>query len=248
MRTVDDLRAALVALEREAPDLEALLAERSTTTPQSAPHHRRWLLPAVAAGATITVALAAAGLVALRSGSDGPAGSSHHPTGPAATGDGRLLPFRLTSPLPQLTLIDVHSGTNPARPFGTAVLAEYGMEVTIDVSAFADRPTRSASASRVAVGGVEGWIDVGCGVRPAVSSSATSGEPTLDAAWSDVNPTCSLTYDRGPWQVAIYVAGPGGGSRKITSEQFRQIGDHLQLADSPGDRSTWYPSGELLPN
>ncbi len=248
MRTVEDLRGALASLESQAPAVDDLLVRSSRTTSPVERRPRRWLLPIAAAGATVAVVLGANGLAGLRRGTGQSTGASDSTSRPAATGQGRLLPFRLTSALPQLKLLDAHSNANPATSYGTAVVAEYGMEVTINVSTATGQQSRSAGASRVAVGDARGWIDVTCGLRAAVSVSAAAGHSPANPDVSTFNDTCSLFYDSGPWHVAIYVAGPGGGSRKITRQQFLQIGDRLQLADSPSDSSTWFAADELLPN
>lgn len=247
MRTVDDLRAALVSLECEAPAVDDLLVTSSRATEPAQWRSRRWMLPAAAAGLTIAVVLGVDGLVALRSGQDQAIGA-HPAISRPAVGHGRLLPYRLTSSLRQLTLVDVQSDANPATSYGTAVVAEYGMEVTIDVSTGRGQSARSASASRTAVGGVEGWIDVTCGLRAAQSAPIAPGNSAARSSASTFNPSCSLSYNSGPWQVAIYVAGPGGGFRTITRQQFLQIGDRLQLADSASDSSTWFSADELLPS
>jgi hypothetical protein len=244
MRTVEDLREALVSLEDEAPAVNVLLLKSSRATRHVERRPRRWVLPALAAGLTIAVVL---GVAEGRSGSGPANGASHKTNGAAAGGPSRLLPFRLTNSLPQLTLLDVHSDATSPPFYGTAVLAEYGMEVTIDVRTARGHPTRSASASGADVAAVEGWIDTSCGVRAAPSSVPPLDTSDAGSTAPDFNPTCSLTYDSGPWSVAIYVAGPGGGSRKITAEQFLQIEDRLQLADSPADPSSWFASNELLP-
>lgn len=245
MRTIEDLREALMSLESEAPAIDELLAGPARV--QRVKQPRRWVLPAAAAGLTAAVVLGATAIAALRSGGGEPAGASLA-TSRTAVGPARLLPFRLRSSLPQLTLVYVRSDTRPTRSYGTAVVVEYGMEVTIDVRIAVGQPARSASASRTHVGGVEGWIDASCGVRAAPSSAAPASSSAATSTAPAFNPACSLSYDSGPWQVSIYVAGPGGGSRKITSDQFLQIGRRLQLAAASDDSATWFTSDKLLPS
>ena len=247
MRTVEDLREALVSLEDEAPAVNDLLVKSSRVTQRGERRPSGWVLPAGAIGLMIAVVLGVAGVAGLRSGS-GQGSGARHTTSGATSGPGRLLPFRLTSSLPQLTLVDVHSDATTAASYGTAVVAEYGMEVTIDVRIAGGHPARSAAASPTNVSGVRGWIDASCGVRDAPSSAAPSGSSAATSTPPAFNPGCSLTFDSGPWQVAIYVAGPGGGSRPITPGQFLQIGNRLKLAVSSGDPSTWFGSTELVPN
>ena len=233
MPTIDDLRAALVSLEGEAPAIDNLLSKTTVTAERSPVHSRRSLVSA--AVLTVAILLGVGGLHELHGRSGLFSGGVRAPGGIAAGGHGRLLPFQLTSSLAQLTVIDVHSDTNPTTASGTVVVAEYGMEVTIEATVDGS-PAHSAAASSVAVNGVEGWIDTGCGTRPAPTSPVQS-----------INLTCSLSFDAGPWHVAIYVAGPGGGSRDVTPQQFLEIGDRLTFANSADDTSTWFGADTFLP-
>lgn len=247
MRTVDDLREALMSLEDEAPAVDELLARSSRANQRVELRPRRWALPAVSAGLTIAVVLCVAGVAALPPNSGQATGATHSTSRASAGGLGPLLPFRLRSSLPELTLLDARSDASSTSSYGTAVVAEYGMEVTIDVRTGRSQANPSASASRADVAGVEGWLDVSCGLRAAQSSVAPLGTSAASPPAPTFNATCSLSYDSGPWHVAIFVAGPGGGFRKITSEQFLQIGDRLQLAAAPSDSSTWFAADQLLP-
>jgi hypothetical protein len=241
MPTTDDLREALVSLEAGAPSTQELLS----ALPGAAARHgrqRRSAVPAVVAAVLITVAaIAVAGLAALRTGSS--SGAQHSDAPVPAGGHGPLLPFRVTGSLSQLSNVDAkpHSDTDPAHASGRAVVAEYGMEVTIDVRAAGGNPAAVTTGSAVTVHGHTGRVDARCPLRAATPSAA-------GAAWwaEPINPTCALSYVSGPWQVVIYVAGPGGGSRRVTAHQFVEIGDHLSLAGSR-DPSTWFSSDVLLP-
>jgi hypothetical protein len=233
MPTIDDLRAALFSLEGEAPAIDELLSKATATAAPSLQRPRRSLLPAVVAA--VAVALVVGVLHELHGHFGVPSGAGHAPSRTAAGSHGRLLPLQLTSSLAQLTVIDAHSDTDPTTAAGTVVVAEYGMEVTIEANVIGSS-THSAAASPVDVNGIEGWIDTGCGTRPA----PTSPVPT-------VNLTCSLSFKTGPWHVAIYVAGPGGGSRQVTPQQFLEIGDRLKFADSASDTSTWFGADTFLP-
>jgi hypothetical protein len=233
MPTVEDLRAALFSLEGEAPAIDNLLSKATVTAERSPLRSRRSLMPA--AVAAVAVVLGVGGLHELHGRSGLSSGAVRAPSRTAAGSHGRLLPFQLTSSLAQLTVIDVHSDTNPTTASGTVVVAEYGMEVTIEANVVGS-PTHSAAASPVAVNGDEGWIDTDCGTRPAPTSTVSS-----------INLTCSLSFESGPWHVAIYVAGPGGGSEEVTPQQFLEIGDRLKFAYSADDTSTWFGADTFLP-
>jgi hypothetical protein len=237
VRTVDDLRAALESLEAVAPDPDQVLAKVSTGFVGDERHARRRFAPTVAVALTVTCVLAVVGLAALLSGSARTPSARHTSNQAAAGNHGRPLPFRLTGSLGgHLAALDIHSDIDPARASGNAVLAEYGMELTIAVATGSNGSTHTASATPTLIHGQPGWIDISCPVRPAPPSAAQT-----------TNLTCSLSYDSGPWNIAIYVAGPGGGSQKITPQLFLELADHLQLATSPSDPSTWFESNSLLP-
>ncbi len=243
MRTVEDLRAALVSLESAAPSTEELLAKHlANARPTVRRSHRNRAWPTVITGFALAAAIVIGVVAVLHGSADDRTVTGHL----AADSPGIALPFRLTGNHTQLTLLNAHSDTASGNASGTITVAEYGSEVVIDVRTVSGRSTHSASASKVAVNGVDGWVDASCGLRDATSSHASAGTSTSNPSASEVNPTCSLSFDDGPWRVAIYVAGPGGGYRKITAQQFLQIGNHLQLADSPHDSSTWFSSSTVL--
>jgi hypothetical protein len=143
------------------------------------------------------------------------------------TRSGRALPvpFRLEDPSAKLTPLAVGSDTDAGRASGRAVIAENGLEVTIEVGVARTSP---ATGTRVRVGGHDGRIATRCAVQPA---------PTAGRAASHAD--CQLTYSTGRWHVAVFVTGPGGGPT-ITPRLFVALAEHLRLAADPGDVGTWF--------
>lgn len=242
MPTIDDLRTALTSLESEAPDVETLLMSPAQRHDRIAGGTLERRLPA---SAVLLIAVVALVVFAAWNAGSSPSNraGSNSPNGSGAP-QNVLLPFRLTSALEPAQLADASSFTGGENPTGAAVLTEYGMEVTIHVDTNVGAQVYLSAATPVQVDGVTGWIDTECGLRPAISSARPTAGPS--ATPSEFNPQCSLFFVSGPWRVLIYVAGPGGGTRDITNEQFEDIGARLQLAAST-DPATWFRSGDLLP-
>ncbi|MGH8888440.1 MAG: hypothetical protein ACRDV3_01610 [Acidothermaceae bacterium] len=147
-----------------------------------------------------------------------------------------MLPFRIGSTHPHATALIAESDTGPRTPGGSAVLAEYGMEVTVEVSEATAGTSDNTSGQPVTIGEYSGRVDTRCSIQQAPAPGTTP-------AHSD----CQLTFQAGRWQVAIYVNGPGGGSRKITPAQFVDIGEHLTLAAQPSNPATWFDASTAIP-
>jgi hypothetical protein len=99
MRTEDDLRAALLTLEADAPTVDEVLDRRAATS-QTARGARRWLLPAVAATLVAALAVTVVGLSTRGNGHRGQPTASRRPS-PAPAElvhvDWVLVRFRLAS-------------------------------------------------------------------------------------------------------------------------------------------------------
>lgn len=155
--------------------------------------------------------------------------------GPASS---MLLPFGFDRTAPRLAALTARSDTGKRTPSGSVILVEYGMEVTVNVTTAELGEPATRTATSVTVDSQQGQIDTSCSVQP-----APSADPGADhgASHSD----CYLMFRDGPWHIQIFVAGPGGGSRKVTSAQFLRIGEHLRLATSPSDTATWFDASAL---
>lgn len=149
-----------------------------------------------------------------------------------------LLPFRIGGVGAGVSAIAADSDTGTRTPGGSAVLVEYGMEVTVSVSrADTAAPVDDPSAKPVKVGPYSGEVNTQCSVQPA---------PTAPSGVSD-HSDCQLAFRSAQWQVVVYLAGPGGSHHKITASQFVDIGSHLDLATNPTDPTTWFDAATALP-
>ncbi len=146
------------------------------------------------------------------------------------------LPFRLDGAPAKITTLTAGSDTDARTPGGSAIVAEFGMEVTVQVSRLVAGRPADPSATTVKIGPYNGHVNTHCAVQSAPAPGTTPSPAD-----------CALTYRAGQWQVAIFVAGPGGGSRPITAQQFVDIARHLRLASNPSDPATWFDAAIALP-
>jgi hypothetical protein len=146
------------------------------------------------------------------------------------------IPFRLAGAPAKITTLTAASDTDPRTPGGSAIVTEFGMEVTVDVSRPVTEPPADPAATTVKVGTYTGRVNTRCAVQPAPAPGGTSSHAD-----------CELVYRVQQWQVEVFVTGPGGGSRPITTEQFVDLARHLRLASNPSDPSTWFDASTALP-